>query len=783
MHEYTKCLFQLFLTAFCLFACAFHGTAGDKLPTKVEFNRDIRPILSDKCFQCHGPDSTHRKGKLRLDTEEGAKVIVRGKPAESELFARIISDDADLRMPPKKTGKTLTKAEIELIRRWIEQGAEFQLHWSFAAPKRPDVPKVDGVRDPIDRFIRAKLQTTKFKPSAEADKVTLIRRVYFDLLGLPPSPSQVDAFLKDDRPEAYEKLVDALLSSHHYGERMAMYWLDLVRYADTVGYHGDQEHHISPYRDYVLKAFNDNMPFDRFTIEQLAGDLLEKPTTDQLIATGYNRLLQTTHEGGAQDKEYLAIYSADRVRNFGAVWMGATIGCAQCHNHRYDPYTQKDFYRIAAFFADIEERGAFKGPDQTPTKRPPELEVLSPIDRAEADTIRKNIDALKENDGKEAAAEIQKQQKLLAEVEKRKRLTMITRSVKSRDIRVLNRGDWQDTTGEIVLPGTPQFMLQIKGRGGEGRATRLDLAKWLVSRDHPQTARVFVNRLWHLYFGHGLSRTLEDAGSQGEWPTHPELLDWLAVEFMENGWNVKRLVRSMVTSATYRQSSLESEELRRVDPDNRLLARQSRFRLPAEMIRDQSLAVSGLMADRFGGKSVKPYQPDGYYAFLNFPKRTYVADKGLDQYRRGVYTHWQRTYLHPMLRAFDAPTREECTAQRPISNTPLAALALLNDPSFLECSRVFAARVIKEGGRTDQLRAEWAWRQVLSRKPQEREVAALVRLLVASRRQYTDDPESAKKFVSTGLAPRPAELNVSELAAWTTVTRVLFNLDETLMRN
>lgn len=750
--------------------------ADERTPLKIEFNRDIRPILSDKCFQCHGPDSTHRKGKLRLDTEEGAKVIVRGKPAESDLFERITTDDADKRMPPKKSGKTLTKPETELIRRWIEQGAAWQLHWSFAPPKRPSVPPLppgEEVRNPIDNFIRTKLNAAKLQPAPAADKTTLIRRVYFDVLGLPPSPAQVDAFLKDARPGAYERLVDALLASPHYGERMTMYWLDLVRYADTVGYHGDQEHHISPYRDYVLKAFNDNLPFDRFTIEQLAGDLLPKPTTDQLIATGYNRLLQTTHEGGAQDKEYLAIYSADRVRNFGAVWMGATIGCAQCHNHRYDPYTQKDFYRLAAFFADIDERGAYKGPDATPTKRPPEIEVLSPLDRAEADVIRKQIDT---------AGDVQKivLKKHLAEIESRKRMTMVTKSIPPRVIRVLNRGDWQDDKGEIVEPGVPQFMKQIAAKE---RATRLDLARWLVSPDHPQTARVFVNRLWHLYFDHGLSRTLEDAGSQGEWPTHPELLDWLAVEFMENGWNVKHLIKLMVTSAAYRQSSLEPDALRKLDPDNRLLARQSRHRLPAEMIRDQALAVSGLLADRLGGKSVKPYQPDGYYSFLNFPNRTYVADKGLDQYRRGVYTHWQRTYLHPMLKAFDAPTREECTAERPLSNTPLAALALLNDPSILECSRVFAVRILREGGKEDAERVRWAWRQTLSRSPEEREVAALTRLLQASRQQYAADGKAAARLTSIGLAPRPADLNATELAAWTSVARVLFNLDETITRN
>lgn len=762
-----------------LLLAAVNSVGAGEDPAKIEFNRDIRPILSDKCFQCHGPDSTHRKAKLRLDTEEGAKVLVRGKPAESELFQRLITGDADQRMPPKKSGKTLTKAEIELIRRWIEQGAAWQLHWSFAPPKRPDLPIVKDAkwsRNPIDQFLLAKFQSLKLQPSPEADKVTLVRRLYFDLLGLPPSPVQVDAFVKDARPDAYERLVDALLASPHYGERLAMYWLDLVRYADTVGYHGDQEHPISPYRDYVLKAFNDNMPFDRFTIEQLAGDLLPKPTTDQLIATGYNRMLQTTHEGGAQDKEYLAIYSADRVRNLSGVWMGATIGCAQCHNHRYDPYTQKDFYRLAAFFADIEERGAYKGPDATPTKRPPEIVVLSPIERDEAEAIRKQITTLRPDAIKEKV-ELDKR---LAEIEKLKRPTMITNSVPPRTIRVLSRGDWMDTTGEVVEPGVPAFMKQIAIKD---RATRLDLAKWLTSPDHPQTARVFINRLWYLYFGSGLSKSLEDAGSQGDWPAHPELLDWLSVEFVATKWDVKHVVKLMVTSAAYRQSSLEPDALRKVDPENRLFARQGRHRLPAEMIRDQALAVSGLLADRIGGKSVKPYQPDGYYSFLNFPKRTYVADKGLDQYRRGVYTHWQRTYLHPMLKAFDAPTREECTAQRPLSNTPLAALALLNDPSILECSRVFAARIVREGGKADPERVRWAWRQALSRQPEDREGAAVNRLLGASRKQYMNDAAAAAKLTSIGLTPRPADINVSELAAWTAVARVLFNLDEAITRN
>jgi hypothetical protein len=737
--------------------------AAEPLADRVEFNRDIRPLLSDKCFACHGPDASHRKADLRLDTEDGAKAdrggyraVVPGKPADSELIARITSPEKSQRMPPAKSGKTLSPGEIDLIRRWIGQGAPYQPHWSYLPPRRPTVPAVTNAawpRGPIDRFLLAQLEARGLAPSPEADKVTLARRLFFDLTGLPPSPQEVDAFLADSRPGAYERLVDRLLASPHYGERMAMYWLDLVRYADTVGYHGDQEHPISPYRDYVIKAFNDNKPFDRFTAEQLAGDLLPGSTVEQKIASGYNRLLQTTHEGGAQDKEYLAKYAADRVRNLAGVWLGATMGCAECHDHKFDPYTQKDFYSLAAFFADIDERGAYRGPDASPTKRPPEIEVASPL------------------------------------APDRKLLTMVSVPVQPRTVRVLKRGDWMDESGEVVQPAVPHFLkpLDVQGR----RATRLDLARWLTSPDHPQTARVFVNRLWYLFFGAGLCRSLDDTGSQGEWPTHPELLDHLAVEFMSPasggreapGWDVKHLVKSLVLSSAYRQSSLEPAPLRQRDPDNRWFARQGRFRLPAEMIRDNTLAVSGLLVHRLGGPSARPYQPDGYYAPLNFPKRTYKADTDAGQYRRGVYTHWQRQYLHPMLKAFDAPSREECTAQRPASNTPLAALTLLNDPSFVEAARVFAARILREGGAAEAERIRWAWRAVLSRPPAEREVAALARLYRLNREQYESDRAAAKELLRAGLAPQPNDIDVAELAAWTAVARALFNLNETITRN
>ena len=522
-----------------------------------------------------------------------------------------------------------------------------------------------------------------------------------------------------------------------------MYWLDLVRYADTVGYHGDQEHPISPYRDWVIRAFNENMPFDRFTLEQLAGDLLPDATVDQKIASGYNRLLQTSHEGGVQQKEYQKKYDADRVRNFSAVWLGATLGCAECHDHKYDPYTQRDFYSLAAFFADVDDRRTFKGTDTSPTKREPELEVVSPLDGST-------------------------------------RRTMITEAIEPRTIRILSRGDWMDESGAIVGPAIPTFLKSLEAT--DRRLSRLDLARWLVSPRHPLTARVFVNRLWYLFFGVGLSTSLDDFGAQGEPPVHPELLDWLAVEFAESGWDVKHIVRLMVTSNTYRQSSQTTAELRRRDPQNRLFARQWTYRLPAEVVRDNALAASGLLVCRLGGAGAHPYQPAGYYKHLNFLKRDYKPDTGENQYRRGVYTHWQRQYLHPMLKAFDAPSREECMAARPVSNTPLAALALLNDPTFVEAARVLAARMLHEAGPAPADRIRWAYRIVLSRPPDDAEVAALVQLLDLNRKIYRNDPESAPRILATGQAGSGRDLDPAELAAWTHTARAILNLHEAISR-
>ena len=778
---------------------------------RVTFQRDVRPILSDKCYFCHGPDEQHREAELRLDTRAGVfqhglaptdatqsnadktgtgktpdrtasakAVVVPGRPDESLVWKRIISEDAESRMPPVESGKTLNERERAIIRQWIEQGAEWRDHWAYAAPARPAIPQSAGAaktpppvtlsssQTSIDLFIGIRLAQAGMRPAPPADPRTLARRFSFDLTGLPPSFAEVDAFVEQygrDADAACGTFVESLFASPHHAERMAMLWLDLVRYADTVGYHGDQEHHISPYRDYVIQAFHENLPFDRFTREQLAGDLLPDATVEQKIASGYNRLLQTSHEGGVQQREYLAKYSADRVRNFGSVWLGATLGCCECHDHKFDPLPQRDFYRLAAFFADIDDLRSFKGGDSTPTKREPELDVVTKLTPEET------------------------------------RRTMITVAMEPRPIRVLSRGDWMDDSGEIVGPGVPVLFKQITQpeNSPATRETRLDLARWATSRDNPLVARVFVNRLWKLFHGRGLSRSLEDFGAQGEAPDHPELLDWLAVEFIESEWDVRHMIRLIVLSQTYRQASdVRHAEVGMLsnradsatvsdphssDSDNRLLARQSRWRLDAEMIRDNALAVSGLLVRKVGGRSVRPYQPAGYYQFLNFPKRDYAADKGDGQYRRGLYVHWQRAYLHPMLKAFDAPSREECSCERPQSNTPQAALVLLNDPTFLEAARVFAARVLREGGDSTDERLRWAWLTALSRPPTERERAVMLRLLETERNEFNSNPSSADEVLKTGHTPIPAEIDRTELATWTSVARTLFNLNEFITRS
>jgi hypothetical protein len=1018
-----------FAVGLCILLSSGHAAAAPQPAAPVDYNRDVRPILAENCYACHGMDANKRVAGLRLDTADALKRLPSGRVAvvpgdlkASALYTRVIAKSPAV-MPPVSTGKTLTPSQIETLRRWIAQGGQYGAHWAYVPVKRPVPPTVkdpSGSKNPIDRFILARLKEEGIRPSPEADRRTLIRRVSLDLLGLPPTPEEVTAFVGDRRPDAYERLVDRLLASPHYGERLAQFWLDLVRYADTVGYHGDQDVTVWPYRDYVIRAFNTNKRFDAFTREQIAGDLLPNATRETKVASGYNRLGMMSAEGGVQDKEYRAKYAAERVRNASTVWLGQTLGCAECHDHKFDPLTASDFYRFAAFFADLKEKGFYDGGfgrnDWGPSLKLPTHEQearLSKLD-AEIDAAKKDLaavsndslaagrekwesevksrDAAKspiwtsptptsalssggstieiEKDGalfvsgalpkrdtytvtvpapleriaavrlqtfgderlagngvaragyyfalsefevavqrgdetlqpvplaavqashqdegfpalaaidgraetawapvnggaadalfrlatplaggadtklvirlrhetkprlglgkfrlsltsldgvgvsdegvpekvltalrkapdqrtaaeqetitnhyRTLAPELAEQRTRGARLEAERSLllgeipyTLVAEAVEPRVMRVLPRGNWMDDSGEIVQPGVPKLFRQVRT---SGRATRLDLANWIVSPDNPLTARVFVNRLWKLYFGVGLSRSLDDFGKQGEAPVHPELLDWLADSFVRSGWDVKRTIRAIVTSRTYRQESKARPDLMARDPYNRLYARQAPIRLDAENVRDVALHASGLLSPKVGGPSVKPMQPRGYLAALNFPRREWSADEGENLYRRGLYTHWQRTFLHPSLLAFDASTREECATARTVSNTPMQALVLLNDPIFVEAARAFAERILREGGTTLEGRLRFAYLSALSRPPSESEIAVLRRLYHTRRARFSTDRAAAEKLIRVGEAPVPKELDAAEMAAWTAISRVILNLHETITR-
>lgn len=841
---------QLFFTALLLLTHS--GTA-------VDFNQDIRPILADKCFACHGPDEHERKAKLRLDTEEGAvadldgyRAVEPGNPEESELLARILTDDHDDVMPPAKTGKTVSKEEIELLKQWIAEGGKYDEHWAYqplAQPAPPAVPEKMQAYNVIDHFVTARLSENDLMQSPEADRRTLIRRLSLDLTGLPPTPEEVKAFVNDKSKDAYARVVDRLLTDKHYGERMALYWLDLVRYADTIGYHSDTSQPVAAYRDYVINAFNRNMPFDQFTREQLAGDLLPNATVEQRIASGYNRLLQTTEEGGAQEKEYRAIYAADRVRNVSSVWLGSTLGCAQCHDHKFDPFTAKDFYSMAAFFSDIKEGGVAK---RQPNLRLPTKEQTAELKRiedaiksAEIDTFLRNnaeleiaviegqarwiadtravliakdekaIKDLKLPDKiksaltatpekrsqeqqaslnahyrktapelAEARMQLEQLKKEKSAVESTVRKMLVTEALpQPRETRILPRGNWLDDSGPVVEPHVPVFLsTETSSPAKEDRQSRLDLANWITNPENPLTARAFVNRLWMLFYGGGLSRNVDDIGAQGEPPSHPQLLDWLAAEFVNSGWDVKHLVQLLVTSRTYRQVSTDTAELREKDATNRWFARQGRWRLDAELVRDSALQLAGMLADDTGGESVKPYQPAGYWAQLNFPKREWHADKdSTSRYRRGLYTFWCRTFPHPAMVAFDAPSREECSASRPRSNTPQQALVLLNDPVFVEAARVFAQNFVSMPGTVEQ-KIDSAFQLATSRNPSETELAILSTLFEEKLQRYQKEPEAAQALATVGEWP-PLEARMQvEVAAWTEVGRAILNLYETTSR-
>jgi len=759
------------MLALCgLFALTGFLWAGDdpvridinKLPPAaqgpVDFQRDIKPIFDRSCLSCHGPRK--QRGGLRLDDGSAAlkggnsgAVIRPGEAAGSRLLQLVAGLDADVTMPPKDQPQ-LTRQEIGKLRAWIEQGAKWPRlpgtiatvaksdHWAFQPIKRPSVPKVsraDWPRNAIDAFILARLEAEKIAPSPEADRPTLIRRLSLDLLGLPPTPQEVDDFVHDVSPDAYAKVVDRLLASPHYGERWGRHWLDLARYADSDGYEADRPRpFIWRYRNWLIDALNCDLPFDQFTIEQLAGDLLPGATLEQKTATGFHRNTLTNREGGVDKEQFRVEAVVDRVNTTAKVFLGVTMGCAQCHDHKYDPFSQREYYQFFAFFnSDVETDLPAPLPGEKPAPPPP-----------------KDI-----KDKKAPPAPV----------------VMTLGQGKARKTHVLIRGDFL-RPGIEVVQGTPTVLPPLRVAG---KPTRLDLARWLVDPANPLTARVIANWVWHHHFGRGLVATLEDFGSQGERPSHPELLDFLATEFIRRGWSFKELHRLIVTSATYRQASKARPELTTRDSLNVLLARQTRSRLEAEVIRDNALAASGLLHRSIGGPSVRPPQPPGISELTYANAAKWVESKGHERYRRGLYTWFQRTSPYPMLMTFDAPDGNLCCVRRERSNTPLQALTLLNDTAFVECARALAQRILTEGSSTPAERIEYAFRLCLARRPAAKELDILNRLsgdLLAACRA---DPKGTAQL--TGAA-RVAGVERAEVAAWVALARALLNLDEFVTR-
>ena len=807
-------LFLAPLTVLVLADCTAAGSADSpKPPAKVDYNRDIRPILSDNCYACHGPDAPSRKAKLRFDVRESAMAaleddehaVVPGKVADSEMIRRVSDDDDNLRMPPPKTGKRLTPQQIAILRQWIDQGAPYAAHWAYIPPVKAEPPPVADAawpRGPIDRFILARVEAAGLHPSPEADKPTLIRRVTLDLTGLPPTPAEVDAFLADNGPGAYEKVVDRLLASPRYGEHMARFWLDAARYGDTHGLHLDNYREIWPYRDWVIQAFNTDKPFDQFIVEQLAGDLLPNATLDQQIATGFVRCHVTTSEGGSIEEEVYTRNCVERVDGFGTVFLGLTTGCARCHDHKFDPIKQKDYYQLFAYFNNLD------GPalDGNASLPPPVVKVPSPEQAAALAKFRRKAAVLRELTA-EAQGRPSKQprgffgprtdsgarQSLLrlraaaelgaAELDKQIPATLVFKERPDlKPAYILKRGEY-DKKGDQVGRDTPGFLPPLPK---DAPRDRLGLARWLVAPSHPLTARVEVNRLWQQCFGVGLVKTAEDFGSQGEPPSHPELLDWLAVTFREDGWDVKNMMKRVVLSATYQQASRTTKEQLAKDPANRLLSRGPRFRLDAEELRDQALAVSGLLVERIGGPSVKPPQPGGLWEAVGYSGSNtvhFVADTGNEKtHRRSMYTFWKRTAPPPEMSLFDAPSRESCVVRRERTDTPLQALMMLNDPQYFECARALAERAMREGGATPEERVAFLFKAATARKPDAKETAELLANYKEQLAEYIHDEGAAKKLIAVGESKPDAKLDPSELAAWTMVANLILNLDEVITK-
>jgi hypothetical protein len=820
--------------------------SGSKAARPVDYSREIRPILSRNCFACHGTDEAKRARNLRLDLREaaikplksGETAIVPGDPDASALVFRISEEDDTLRMPPPKAGPRLSSHEIDLLTRWVRQGAKYDEHWALVPPRLRPLPAVKQAgwpRNGIDFWILARLEEEGLEPSAEADPATLLRRVSLDLRGLPPTPEELDRFLNDRAPGAYERAVDRFLDDQAYGERWARMWLDLARYADSAGYGSDPLRTIWRYRDWVIDAFNRNMPYDRFTIEQIAGDLLPDPTLAQKMATAFHRNTMTNTEGGTDDEEFRVAAIKDRVDTTMQVWMGLTIGCAKCHTHKYDPITNEEYYKFYAIFNQTADHDQ---PDESPVIPAPTPEIAAKAARIDAalaaerkklereaakpegaaaqakweaglsnepahaearKDVPKDILAILDTPtakrSKEQAGELANHYRTVApalkpirdEIDRleKERPEIPTLPVmvelpkdKRRVTRLLRKGNFLDP-GDPVEPGVPRALPPLPSGG---TADRLALARWLVDRNNPLTARVAVNRYWAQLFAVGIVETEEDFGTQGDLPSHPELLDWMAVRYMDLNWDTKAMLRLMVTSATYRQSSRVTPESLERDPRNRLLARAPRIRLEAEQVRDQALALSGLLSRKVGGPSVFPPQPEGLWQAAFNGQRTWATSRGADRYRRGLYTFWRRTVPYPSMATFDAPSRELCAIKRVRTNTPLQAFVTLNDPVYVEAAQALARRIVREGGSNPEDRARYALRLCLCRPPAPAQVEQITKLHEQESTRYGKDRAAAVAIATEPLGPLPAGLDAADLAAWTTVANVLLNLDGVLTR-
>lgn len=736
----------------------------------VDYNLHIRPILSDRCFKCHGPDANQRKAKLRLDTPEGAyaalkddpesHVIVPGDPEHSEVYLRIATADTSLIMPPVKSNLKLTEQEILYIRQWIEQGARYKPHWAFIPPKASNIPTVSNDEwpvNPIDNFVLARMEEADLEPNEPADRERLLKRVSLDLTGLPPSLEMQQKFLADESPDAYEKMVDAFLSMPSYGEKMATYWMDIARYADSHGYQDDGLRTMWPWRDWVIHAFNENYSYDKFITWQLAGDLLPNPTKEQLLATGFNRNHKITQEGGVIDEEYRIEYVTDRTNTFGKAFLALTFECAKCHDHKYDPIMQKDYFSAFAFFNQVPEKGLVGDITLASLADPPNMQITT----EDVQSILKFV-----NKRDTAAVPVM----IMKDLDKR------------RPTYVLKRGVY-DAPGDRVVPGLPSVILNFDTL--KFGADRLGLAKWLVDPSNPLTARVFVNRMWQEVFGRGLVKTAGDFGMQGEMPSHPELLDWLALDFMNNGWDIKRLMKQMVTSATYQQSSVIHEDKLRKDPDNILLARGPRLRMSAETIRDLALKSSGLLVPEIGGPSVKVYQPKGIWESSTSGRGVlsrYVQDHGDKLYRRGLYSFIKRTVPPPGMLVFDASNRDQCEVNRMRTNTPLQALVIMNDPIMLESSRVFAERLVSSGGNPHD-HITTAFRTIICRNPRENELSILTSYFDDELKLFKADANKANQLIRVGEYKLIEGEDTPTVAALMQVIHTMYNMEEAITKN